>query len=107
MGICAILHPIGAGFEFLYAAAPRETDGAGKKAGFGQVITGAVFVIAHQREATAGELNADLMGASGMEADSHQTGFSGAKGSEFQSRGLNTGPLPFDHENLILCAVLP
>ena len=54
-----------------------EGKAAGKEFGGSSIVAGAVFVIAHQGEAAAGKLDADLMAAAGVQTDVNKTGFSG------------------------------
>ena len=64
-------------------------------------------MIPHQGEATAGELNPDLMAPAGVQADMDQGLFSLSQPPEFQSGFFDPFSLPFYHENLVFGAVLP
>ena len=70
------------------------------------LVSGSVFVVPHQREAPGGELYPDLVAPSGVEADPHQGGIGIGEAAEFQPCGLDPGPLPLYHEDLVFPAVL-
>ena len=60
-------------------------------------------MVAHQGESPTGELNPDLMAASGVEPDTHL--IFGCAG-KFQSGLFYTFSLFFDHKYLVFAAVL-
>ena len=64
-------------FVYYSRAAIGEGKAAGKEFGGSGLVAGAVFVVTHQGEATAGKLDADLMAAAGVQTDVNKTGFSG------------------------------
>ena len=71
-GFSRLSGPFGQGFKDHFLAPEGEGDPAGKEAGGGFFIPGAIFMVAHQRETPAGKLNPDLMAATGMEPNVNQ-----------------------------------
>ena len=99
--------PGGIVFEGLQLSFVGKGKAAGVEHGSGDLIPGAILVVAYQGEAPAGELDSDLVTASGMEPDVDQSGFSFCQSLEFQPGGLNTLAHPLDHEHLVFAAVFP
>ena len=64
-------------------------------------------MVAHQGKAPGGELHPDLVAASGVEPHTDQGAFPGTDHTVGQPGLLDAAPLPLDHEDLILGAVLP
>lgn len=64
-------------------------------------------MIAHQREAPAGELNPNLVAAAGVEPDADKTGFSLCQPHIFQPGLFYAAALALYHKDLVLPAVLP
>ena len=71
------MRPVRECFVDYSSAAIGKGNAAGKEFGGSSIVAGAVFVIAHQGEAAAGKLDADLMAAAGVQTDVNKTGFSG------------------------------
>ena len=92
-------------FKHLDLLAPREADPAGEQHRGSGVITGAVFVVAHQRESPAGELHTDLMAAPGVQPDVNKALFAGTKALILQPCEFYALSLFFDHKNLIFPTV--
>ena len=70
-------------------------------------IPGAVFVVTNQRKAPGGELDTDLMTATGVKPDVDQGGFSCGEPLKLQTCLFDTGADPFDNEHFVFLAVLP
>ena len=94
-------------FKSLQFSFMRKADPAGVEHGRGGLIPGAVFVIAHQREPSAGELDPDLVTAAGVKPDMNQGSLSFGQTMKFQPGGLNALTHPLDHEHLVFAAVFP
>ena len=60
-GFSFLFCPFGVCFVDVLLAPEGEGDAAGEELGGGQLIPGAVFVVAHQGKATGGELDPDLV----------------------------------------------
>ena len=97
--------PVREFFKHLDLLAPREADPAGEQHRGSGVIMGAVFVVAHQGETSAGELHTDLMAAPGVQPDVNKALFAGAKTIIFQPGEFYAFSLFFDHKNLIFPTV--
>ena len=83
-----------------------EGDAAGEEQGSGAGVPCTIFVVAHQGEAPAGELDPDLVAAAGMEPDADQTGFSGRQTGKFQPGVFHALAFFFHGEDLVFPAVL-
>ena len=94
-------------FKLLRLSTVGEGEAAGEKHGFRLFGPGAVLVVPHPGEAPAGELDPDLVAAAGVETDAHKALFPGGEAHKFQPGFLDTGALPFHHENLVFSAVFP
>ena len=92
--------------KLLFFAFVGEGDAAGVEHRGGKGVLCAVLMVADQGVAPAGKLHPDLVAASGMQPDTDQRGFSLGQSGKFKSGFFDTGPLPFDHKNLIPSAVL-
>ena len=98
--------PGGKIFKLHRFSLPGEGDPEGVEHGIFYIVPGAVFPVAHERKATAGKLDTDLMGAACMEPDLYQGGIAGSQPRKFQSGLLYTGAHTVHHKDLPPTAVL-
>ena len=62
-------------------------------------------MVTHQREATAGELDPDLMAAAGVQPDGNEGSITLGETPKFQPCGFDTGSLLFYNKNLVFTTV--
>ena len=107
--------PLGQCFVNSSSSPIGKGDPAGKEPGRCGLIAGAVFVVTHQRETTAGELDSNLMAAAGVEAYMDKAGFIGGKRGrvggrieqtfKFQPSLFDSFAFSIDYKNFIFSAV--